>query len=619
MRIRSHAIWRPPRDSIRLSPNLLPHHPGQYRPPLRLEQRLRVDPAEQVQQRRDQGSPARLVAGAQPRAVVAVEVLVEQDVVAPVRIVLEFGRSAVDRPPAVGAAQEGAGQPAHQLLGDLEQGHAMARAGGAFDRERVAVEGVEVDQRAHDQGIDRHPHRAAPVGVATEHAGVGFGRQVLHLEFLALDLERERMLQVMARQRADAVRAQELVLVEQGGEHALELLLVEDRQQPAAVIADEAGLGRRHLGDQLGMAGAELLDHRHQPGKARDRLGLDHRRGAERQQADQRAHLEAHRLAVGQPQHVVEEAVLLVPHLVAVPAAAVHGVGDPHEMLDELEGHLLIDRVLLGQDEGDLQHALAVERHPRRAVGLLQRAAGRQRRAAVEDADIVEAEEAAGEDVAARRVLAVDPPVEVQHQAVERVLEELAVLAAELLLVLVQPQRGPGVDRRIDVAEVPFVGRDLAAGMEVEVAQHQQELLLGEVEIDLRQGDGVEGEIPRRVPGILPLVGHRDHVGVQHVEPFHVPRAADGVVLQGMAVVLAQPALEIEIVELLAPQHAGQRLAVDEALVLGQRGRRDPLVEVVGLGDPGGEHRVEAGEGVAWRAVRGRAGRQAQAAGTSSA
>ena len=54
---------------------------------------------------------------------------------------------------------------------------------------------------------------------------------------------------------------------------------------------------------------------------------------------------------------------------------------------------------MLGEDEGDLQHVLAVERHPRGAVGLLERAAGRQRRAAIEDADVVEAEKAAVEDV----------------------------------------------------------------------------------------------------------------------------------------------------------------------------------------------------------------------------
>ena len=37
----------------------------------------------------------------------------------------------------------------------------------------------------------------------------------------------------------------------------------------------------------------------------------------QRQQADHRAHLEAQGAAVGEAQHVVEEAVLLVPHLVA--------------------------------------------------------------------------------------------------------------------------------------------------------------------------------------------------------------------------------------------------------------------------------------------------------------
>ena len=42
--------------------------------------------------------PAGLVAGAQPRPVVAVEVLVEEDVVAPVRIGLELLRAAIDRP-----------------------------------------------------------------------------------------------------------------------------------------------------------------------------------------------------------------------------------------------------------------------------------------------------------------------------------------------------------------------------------------------------------------------------------------------------------------------------------------------------------------------------------------
>ena len=61
----------------------------------------------------DQTGPPRLVAGAEPRAVVTVEVFVEEDQIAPVRIVLELGGPSVDRPPSVGVAQERAlGQPA---------------------------------------------------------------------------------------------------------------------------------------------------------------------------------------------------------------------------------------------------------------------------------------------------------------------------------------------------------------------------------------------------------------------------------------------------------------------------------------------------------------------------
>ena len=114
-----------------------------------------------------------------------------------------------------------------------------------------------------------------------------------------------------------------------------------------------------------------------------------------------------------------------------VPPDAIHRVGDPHVVLDELEGDVLVGRVMFGQDHRDLEHALAIERHPRGAVRLLERSPGRQRRAAIEDADVVEAEEAAGEDVPAGGILAVDPPVEVQHQALERSLEEAHVGAAQ--------------------------------------------------------------------------------------------------------------------------------------------------------------------------------------------
>ncbi len=98
--------------------------------------------------------------------------------------------------------------------------------------------------------------------------------------------------------------------------------------------------------------------------------------------------------------------------------------------------------------------------------------------------------------------------------------------------------------------------------------------------------------------GILPLVRHRDHVGVQHVEPFRVPHVLPGGFEQRMALVLAQPLLQVEVVVLLAPQHSRQRLAVHPALIFAQRLRRDPLVEFVRVADPAFEYLLEIAEGI---------------------
>ena len=84
--------------------------------------------------------PARLVAGPEPRAVVTVEVLVKQNQIAPMRIVLELGRAAVDRPLSIGIAQKSARQPADKLLRHFEQRHVAAGTGRALNLEFVAVE-----------------------------------------------------------------------------------------------------------------------------------------------------------------------------------------------------------------------------------------------------------------------------------------------------------------------------------------------------------------------------------------------------------------------------------------------------------------------------------------------
>ena len=310
------------------------------------------------------------------------------------------------------------------------------------------------------------------------------------------------------------------------------------------------------------------------------------------EESHHRPHLQPHRTPVGEPQEVVEEPVDIVPHLVVMLAEAIHRVRDPDEVLEEPVSVLLVHRVLLGEDERDLEHVLAVEGHPGRSVRLLERAPGRKRRASVEDADVVEAEEAAREDVPSGGVLPVHPPVEVEEQPLEGALEELDVAPPEVPLDLVEEVRRPGVDRRVHVAEVPLVRGDLPVRMGIEALEHQEELLLGEVEVDERERDRVEREVPRRVPRVLPLVRHRNDVAVEHVEPLGVP-GSRLLPEERVRVVLAEPPVDVEEVELLRPEHSRERLPVDPALVLAQRAGGDLVVEIVGVGEARGDGRVE--------------------------
>ena len=147
----------------------------------------------------------------------------------------------------------------------------------------------------------------------------------------------------------------------------------------------------------------------------------------QRHQPDQRAHLQLLDVAVRKVQHVVEELVLLVPQRNAHAADVVERLGDIQEVLEELGRHVLVGRIFARQLQGDRQHVQAIHAHPGGAVGLVEMAAGGQGRAAVEDADVVQAQEAALEDVAALGVFAVHPPGEVEQQFVEDAFQEAAV------------------------------------------------------------------------------------------------------------------------------------------------------------------------------------------------
>ena len=141
---------------------------------------------------------------------------------------------------------------------------------------------------------------------------------------------------------------------------------VEHGEHAASVEPGDADVVDRL--EQLGHRGDALAQADHHVVAEVDSFRGEDRRRAQRQQPDHRAHLEALRAAVGQAEDVVEEAVLLVPELVVVLADAVHRGGDEREVLRELQHHLAVHRLVRRELEGDAEHALREEGHPRGAV-----------------------------------------------------------------------------------------------------------------------------------------------------------------------------------------------------------------------------------------------------------
>ena len=210
---------------------------------------------------------------------------------------------------------------------------------------------------------------------------------------------------------------QELVGVEHAGQQRLHPVPADERQQPP--LADPALLPRR---DERGEVRAVVQEPVHaalEVGERLEELGLDRLDRQERDQPDQRAHLERDELAGIEMEHVVEELVLRIPQRRRFHVDAVESAGDVQEVLEELRRDVLVHGVVARQLQRDRQHAERVEAHPRRAVRLADVAGDRERRGPVEHADVVQPEEAALEDVAALRVLAVDPPGEVEQQLLE--------------------------------------------------------------------------------------------------------------------------------------------------------------------------------------------------------
>src|SRR5438132_2022650 len=98
-----------------------------------------LSPAPFVYQRGNQCAPTRLMRSSYTRAVVAVKILVEQNVIAPVRIFLKFLRSAVHGATTRFISGEDANHTIGQLSGHLSQSHLAARVAGKRDAEMRAI------------------------------------------------------------------------------------------------------------------------------------------------------------------------------------------------------------------------------------------------------------------------------------------------------------------------------------------------------------------------------------------------------------------------------------------------------------------------------------------------
>src|SRR5215469_2906821 len=96
-------------------------------------------------------------------------------------------------------------------------------------------------------------------------------------------------------------------------------------------------------------------------------------------------------------------------------------------MFKKAKRDVFINIIVFRQNQCDLEHALAVECHPCRTIGLVQMATHWKLRTAIKYADVIQTEKSTCKDILALGIFPIDPPVEVLHQSLERSLEKSQV------------------------------------------------------------------------------------------------------------------------------------------------------------------------------------------------
>ena len=190
-----------------------------------------------MQQQCDKSGPAGLVRGAEPCAGLAVEILVEQQMVAeggfgPCRnLPAEAGS------PPVRGAQEQTCEPPAQFVRDRGQGRVPPGAYRELHQKVVAVVAMKLVERLHEEVIDRHPDRAAPVGIPPEDSRLRFAGDIGHAMPHPAGFEDERLCRVTFRQGAHAVSGEKFRLVQRPPQQRLHAMAAQQREQDAIPLA----------------------------------------------------------------------------------------------------------------------------------------------------------------------------------------------------------------------------------------------------------------------------------------------------------------------------------------------------------------------------------------------
>src|ERR1700730_11087109 len=125
-----------------------------------------------------------------------------------------------------------------------------------------------------------------------------------------------------------------------------------------------------------------------------------------------------------------------------------------------------------------------------------------------------------------------------------------------MMIELIDARGGQCRHRLIDSAKSPFISGYLPVGMHVPLAKHQRELLFGEVRIDKGEGNAVERQVPSRIPWVLPLVRHGNHICVVHVGPLMIASALALLWRGWGSGVSLEPILDYIVIELFGPEHS---------------------------------------------------------------